>query len=370
MFRVFAFVLCLMQAGFVCAAIPPIEREALIALYNSTNGAGWSDKTNWRNVDDTDFNRVGTECNWHGVDCRQDTLFGLVQFDNNLTGSIPSQLGNLSNLSYLGLQHNQLSGSIPPELGTLLNLTFLSLINNQLTGPIPPELGNLLNLENLELSQNHLSGLIPPELGDLASLKNLSLDTNRLSGLIPAELGSLLSLEVLSLAFNQLSGEIPVELMNLTNIWVLGIISNCLFTEDPSLRAWLDSLSSVWDETQTIAPADVASSLPTSSSVLLEWTPIPYSAGAGGYAVFVNPQSPSEAIFHDGFEGDGSNWRDFGNLWVMTGDKTEKSILVDGLESGTTYGFVIRTVTEPHGDNQNQLISGPSAVVHETTTSK
>ena len=63
-----------------------------------------------------------------------------------------------------------MSGSIPSELGNLANLLGLLLSNNQLSGPIPSELGNLANLESLWLLDNQLSGSIPPELGNLANL--------------------------------------------------------------------------------------------------------------------------------------------------------------------------------------------------------
>ena len=73
---------------------------------------------------------------------------------NQLTGSIPPEIGNLTNLTYLNLRSNQLTGSIPPEIGNLTNLTELWLKNNQLTGSIPPEIGNLTNLIKLILSYN------------------------------------------------------------------------------------------------------------------------------------------------------------------------------------------------------------------------
>ena len=58
----------------------------------------------------------------------------------------------------LNLSNNQLTGSIPPEIGNLTNLTYLRLDDNQLTGPIPPEIGNLTNMTYLNLESNQLTG--------------------------------------------------------------------------------------------------------------------------------------------------------------------------------------------------------------------
>ena len=81
-----------------------------------------------------------------------------------------------------------MSGDIPVELGDLTNLTVLSLSDNQLTGEIPAELGDLANLEELYLWGNQLSGDIPVELGDLSNLDVLYLSQNRLTGCIPSGL--------------------------------------------------------------------------------------------------------------------------------------------------------------------------------------
>ena len=51
--------------------------------------------------------------------------------------TIPAEIGNLVNLTYLGLFNNDLTGSIPPEIGDLTNLLYLRLSNNSLTGSIP-----------------------------------------------------------------------------------------------------------------------------------------------------------------------------------------------------------------------------------------
>ena len=64
----------------------------------------------------------------------------------------------------LDLRNSGLTGSIPPEIGNLTNLTYLSLNGNQLTGSIPSEIGNLTNLNVLYLMYNRLSGIIPDEI--------------------------------------------------------------------------------------------------------------------------------------------------------------------------------------------------------------
>ena len=85
----------------------------------------------------------------------------------------------------LGLHNNQLTGSIPPALGNLSHLHTLTLNTNQLTGSIPTQLGNLSNLHTLTLDGNQLTGPIPKELGTLSRLRRLNMAGNQLSGCIP-----------------------------------------------------------------------------------------------------------------------------------------------------------------------------------------
>ena len=80
------------------ANIPAAERQALIDLYNSTNGASWTTKTNWNGA-------AGTENTWFGVttDAENTKVLQLIIQDNNLVGTLPSSLGYLSNLTWLSL---------------------------------------------------------------------------------------------------------------------------------------------------------------------------------------------------------------------------------------------------------------------------
>ena len=169
-------------------------------------------------------------------------LQGLYLGDNQLTGSIPKELGNLSNLQRLYLYNNQLTDSIPKELGNLSNLQWLYLDNNQLTGTIPKELDNLSNLQALWFQDNQLTGTIPKELGNLSQLQGLYLDDNQLTGRIPKELGNLSQLQELSLYDNQLSGTIPKELGNLSQLEWLRLDNNQLTGTIPPELGSIDTL--------------------------------------------------------------------------------------------------------------------------------
>ena len=145
---------------------------------------------------------------------------------NSLTGPIPPELGELKKLEVLWLDSNYLSGNIPPEFGGLESLQTVFLDGNQLTGPIPPELGNIPLLYKLHLGHNKLSGPIPPELGKPPALSELYLNYNQLEGPMPAELGSLTGLDKLYLDNNQLEGPIPAELAGIRSLDKLSLGGN------------------------------------------------------------------------------------------------------------------------------------------------
>lgn len=211
------------QDAFACAdvsEIPQSECQALVAFYASTNGPDWLSQGGWLTTN--------TPCRWDGVGCQDGHVRTLGLTNNQLSGPIPPELGNLANLQELCLHSNNLSGTIPPELSNLTNLQSLILDINLLAGPIPSELGNLANVRRLRLANNDLSGLIPAELGNLAHLEELHLSNNDLRGPIPAELGNLAQLQVLVLEGNPLGGSIPPELGQLANLQELSLFVNQL----------------------------------------------------------------------------------------------------------------------------------------------
>ena len=245
---------------------------ALISLYNATDGPSWMYDTNW--LSETP---VGE---WHGVSTDSSgRVVGLNLYHNALSGTIPGELGKLTNLRSLSLFGNQLSGEIPPALGDLSNLESADLYSNQLTGTIPAELGKLANLQRLDFNNNQLTGEIPSELGDLANLKSLDLFSNQLSGEIPSELGELTNLHRMWFYNNQLTGEIPSELGNLGNLVQFSLGGNQLSGEIPPNLGNLANL-----EWLVLSYNQLSGGIPSELGKLanLQWLGLSYNQLSGG----------------------------------------------------------------------------------------
>lgn len=292
--------------------------------------------------------------------------------NNQLTSAIPTQLASLAALRNLDLSSNQLSGQIPGALGSLANLERLALNNNQLTGAIPAQLGNLANLRQLLLSDNILTGAIPASLGGLSNLTYLVLFRNQLSGQIPAQLGNLSRLIFLMLNSNRLTGLIPGELGNLANLQELYLNSNALTGAAPdslcnlppvleTIRLDFNAVTSApdcvtaidpfWNETQTIAPADLAAT-PDDTRVTLAWTPILYNFDSGYYEISYRPAGGAFTVHG------------------VTASKVTASYQVTGLTPDTSYEFRVRTFTAAHNDppafQENDLWSDYTAISART----
>lgn len=244
------------------------DKAALTAIFHATGGTGWTNKYHW-------LSQTVTVDQWFGVTVTNDRVTKLELYGNNLTGSIPAEIGNLTalelldfngnnlignipaeleNLTVLNALHlggNQLSGAVPNNLLKLVNLSYLGLAGNeltslpadfkdmtslrvldvwenQLTGNVPSGLGGLPRLTNVDLKSNQLTGPIPKDLTTSTTLLHLNLRNNQLSGLIPAGLGNVTSLLDLRLSENQLTGPIPSDLGNLVNLRILYLSNNRL----------------------------------------------------------------------------------------------------------------------------------------------
>ncbi|PKA56871.1 LRR receptor-like serine/threonine-protein kinase RPK2 [Apostasia shenzhenica] len=135
---------------------------------------------------------------------------------NHLSGSIPSDIGNLLSLAFIDLRMNNLNGSVTEQLGRLNHVEGVLLGGNAFYGAIPDQLGSMVSLRILDLSRNSLAGAIPSSLADATNLQMLLLDDNRLSGEIPPSFSKLSRLKTLNVSCNNLSGLIP-QLVHVTD---------------------------------------------------------------------------------------------------------------------------------------------------------
>lgn len=229
------------------------ERNALIALYNSLGGGGWTNKANWCSDKPVE--------EWYGVTVNGEGFVTGVSFENNnllgtipaeignltnlkslrivgepgVTGSIPEEICNLESLETLQIENNEsLSGNIPENIGDLTNLVTLSVKGCSVSGTMPESIGNLVKLKSLNLSDNNLSGQIPDEFGNMLALEELYLEGNGLWGMIFSHLVKFPNLEVCNLRGNDFIGQIPDEIGSLKNLITLDVGSNHLWGTLPA----------------------------------------------------------------------------------------------------------------------------------------
>ena len=290
--------------------------ETLLALKDTLRGTGtlnWSASVPIRS--------------WTGVRVGGSPLrVSGFRIQSNMTGRIPSELGNLNGLTLLDLSNNQLTGTIPRALGNLPNLRFLYLQSNRLTGDIPAELGNLSSLEVLYLWSNQLAGTIPPQLSRANSLEELSFSDNRIVGTIPIELGRLANLTSLALARNRLSGSIPAELASLGNLQTLKLSGNQLTGCIPAaLRDVLDNdltglgLPDCGAATAPGAPTGLTASATGQTQISLSWR-APANDGGGAITGYRIEVSEDRQRWTDQVSNTGSIATNYAHTGLMPGD--------------------------------------------------
>ena len=156
------------------------------------------------------------------------SLASLRLFANELIGAIPSELSALTSLDHLSLEFNQLQGSIPHEL--MASLSHLSEFyvqgNVELSGSIPTQIGELTDLKEFREHDCSLTGSIPSEIGKLYRLEVWDVSNNKLAGPIP-DMSQLEKLKHLRIGGNDISGVVDNANCELTRVSLEEFSADC-----------------------------------------------------------------------------------------------------------------------------------------------
>ncbi|MYB06634.1 MAG: hypothetical protein F4Y24_09810 [Gemmatimonadetes bacterium] len=270
------------------------DRKILEALYESAVGGAWTNADGWLGD--------GPLGDWHGVEVSPSGRVSTLDLQSNgLSGTLPSRMGELADLTGLRVGDNRLTGRLPASLlkaplrelryanteicvpveswfrkwlaaiqrhdGTdvecaaLTDREVLTALHGGTGGPDWKHSDNWLTdaplrewhgvrtdgdgrVVELDLRFNELSGSIPPALGGLTELETLILFRNELRGPIPAALGELAKVRLVVLAGNRLSGPVPAELGELVSLEALFLHGNRITSVPPELGR-LDNLQVV-----------------------------------------------------------------------------------------------------------------------------
>ncbi len=245
------------------SSIPADEKQALIDIYNSLDGANWkptykrwdltADPETWSGVTIQNGHVVGLKidrlwakgevpasiadlteletfiCYSNQITKFPDELFTMKKLKTfvadlqnvgetrTLTQEFPKKV-DLPAMESFSMANNALTGSLPSDMN-MPKLNFLGLQDNKLTGSVPETLTKCPNLEYLYLHINNLSGDIPQDWTACTKLKHFVFEQNpQLGGNFPASLTQLTTLEAISLQMTSIKGEIPSNIGDLTNM--------------------------------------------------------------------------------------------------------------------------------------------------------
>ncbi|KAF2290500.1 hypothetical protein GH714_014143 [Hevea brasiliensis] len=220
-------------------ATPSEDVAVMLALKKSLNvpdSLGWSDPD---------------PCNWNHVGCSDDRRVTRIQIGRqNLRGTLPSNLQNLTQLERLELQWNNISGLLP-SLNGLSSLQVIMLSGNQFTSIPSDFFTGLSSLKAVEIDNNPFSSwVIPESIKNSSTLQNFSANSANISGSIPNFFGpdAFPGLTILHLAFNELEGELPASFAGsqILSLWLNGQKSEGKLTGRIDVIQNMTLLKDVW----------------------------------------------------------------------------------------------------------------------------
>ena len=236
--------------GYDCSLqtqIPMIECEALRAFFVSTNGQNWGTK-GWF----SDY----LPCGWTGPKCTSGRVTELNFVENNMSGPFPTEFFNLTALHTIELGPTSsirrlgINGSIPPEIGQLTELTWLRLYRANIGGTLPPEIGNLTKLKRFELRFARMNGPLPPEFGNMTALNYVAINDSGFTGPLPSTIGNLKSPLTFIIFYNKIGGTVPTSITSSGINYLRICPQDGKLTSDAATGTWMRNLATTdWSAT-------------------------------------------------------------------------------------------------------------------------
>ncbi|OIV90190.1 hypothetical protein TanjilG_01386 [Lupinus angustifolius] len=178
----------------------------------------------------------------------------LLLSNNKLQGSIPKSFQSLCQLITLDLSYNKLSGQFSDYMQHLCSeghdIINLKLSDNQLNGTLPYNIGQLSKLQSLSIHSNKFSGIInESHFSNLSNLRYLYVDKNPLSFNLSSNWIPPFQLSVLSASSCNLGPKFPLWLKHQWKLMLLQISNNGISNYFPE---WF------WDLTPGLAYLNVS----------------------------------------------------------------------------------------------------------------
>ena len=148
--------------------------------------------------------------------------------NNEITGTIPSSIGLLHTLRLLDINKNQISGGIPGSIGQCTALERFDAGDNQLTGPLPDTIGDLAFIKVFDVQTNHLSGTLPTSIGNWTAMTDFYIYENRFYGTLPDVIGAWTAVENLNIEYNMFTGTLPDSIGELSAVKRFDVSDNLL----------------------------------------------------------------------------------------------------------------------------------------------
>ena len=177
----------------------PLSREEaqfIEDLWEMTNGPGWTRTVGWDE-------RHSKPNGCLGIKVEDKHITHVCITNNNLRGTIPESVRNLTRLVEFNLSYNLLTGGIPEGIACCEGLEMLYIQWNRLNLALPRALGQLPHLKHLYLDHNLIAGEIPENIGESVNVRRINLANNQISGKVPFSIRLLLKLEIFHIMHNK-----------------------------------------------------------------------------------------------------------------------------------------------------------------------